>query len=193
VSVTFTERKALEKYIEYIVEERARLLEEYKSTLGRLSKLDDIDNVHPENPTPVVQSAPALTPAKNIVPEVVTPQENSISSLEEAIEALRAIHPQEAVDSNPVKYDRQKEIIKDIDRKNSPIKSTSSQRDIKKITQEVVAILKEEGRPIRTRTIIKKLEERGVNASSPYSLLNQARGYEPKIQQVSHGYYQYKW
>ncbi|QIW88683.1 hypothetical protein P59_086 [Bacillus phage P59] len=192
MSVTFTERKALEKYIEYIVEERTRLLEEYKSAMSRLSKLDDIDNVHPEITEKVEQSAPALSPAKQIIPEMVPAQPGPINSLEEAIEALQAINGVPDSEDKYV-YDRQKEIIKDIDRKNSPVKSKSTQRDIKKITQEVVNILKDAGRPVKTRDIIKKLEEKGHKVSSPYGMINQVKGYEPKIQQVSHGYYQYKW
>jgi hypothetical protein len=192
LSVTFTERKALEKYIDYIVEERSRLLEEYKAALSRLSKLDDIDNVHPEVPKKVEQSAPAQTPTKQMEVEIVTPQENPINSLEDAIAALQTMNTETLLDPKPV-YDREKEIIKDIDRKNSPVKSKSTQRDIKKITQEVVSILKDVGRPIKTRDLIKKLEEKGYDVSSPYGMLNQAKGYEPKIQQVSHGYYQYKW
>jgi hypothetical protein len=191
VSVTFTERKALEQYIEYIVEERSRLLEEYKSAMARLSKLDDIDNVHPEIPKKVEQSAPALSPAKQLIPEMVTPQAGPINSLEEAIEALQVMNGAPTEDKQV--YDRQKEIIKDIDRKNSPVKSKSTQRDIKKIAQEVVNILKDVGRPIKTRDLIKRLEEKGHKVSSPYGMLNQVKGYEPKIQQVSHGYYQYKW
>jgi hypothetical protein len=190
LNVTFTERKALEKYIDYIVEERSRLLEEYKTAMARLSKLDDIDNIHPEVPKPVVQSAPATTPVKKAEPEMVTPQNSPINSLDEAIAALQVLD----METNPAPvYDRQKEIVKDIDRKNSPVKSKSTQRDIKKITQEVVSILKDVGRPIKTRDLIKKLKDKGYDVSSPYGMLNQVKGYEPKIQQVSHGYYQYKW
>lgn len=180
MSVTFTERKALEQYIQYLQEERARLLVEYKGAMVRLSKLDELDNVHPEKP--IVEK----------VEEKIVENEKPITSLEDAISAIQDLNGSFEEEEVDPKYAREKEALKDLDNRNKPIKSRSNQ-DVKKVTQAAVSILKEAGIPIKTSKLMSMLKEQGFRINSPYSMMAQIRGYEPRITQASHGYYQYKY
>lgn len=50
MGATFNERESIRRMIDYIVEERSRLWEEYVKAVGRLAKLDEIDReVEKEN------------------------------------------------------------------------------------------------------------------------------------------------
>lgn len=241
MSITFTERKALEEYIEYIKEERARqtatyeeerarqearhaeqmdkLMEEYRGIIQRLSRLDEIDNVHP------VQSA-VVTPIKTTskedivklieeseeeqvkdpepevkevtqVPDEPKQEQTKEESLAEAVERFnkRFFEPlSKEVDPEPINYNHAKELVKDHEYKKARRNrnSTSTQRDVKTLSKEIVSFLKQVGRPVKTSQIIKHLKDKGHKMSSPYALLYQAKSYEPKIQSASFGYYQYK-
>jgi len=225
MSVTFTERKALEEYIDYIKEERVRqearhaeqmdkLMDEYKSTIQRLSKLDEIDNVHPVQAEVVNQVQ--VTPAEDIVKlieepsteeeepvvEEVKPNTQEIQkmkkeSLEEAVERFnkRFFEPlKKEVDPEPINYSHAKELTKDQEYKKSLKKGErkSTRRDVQTIAQEIMLFLKEIGRPAKSAEIFTHLKSKGYKLSSPYALLYQAKNYNPKIQSASFGYYQYK-
>ena len=203
MSVTFTERKALEDYIGYIQEERtrltknyndsmSRLLDEYKKTLSRLSELDKIDNVHPEKPILKTAEELAPTPADEIV-ALVGNSEIKDMSLTEAIEKHNEkINNDKIEEDNKLIYDSQKESLKDYDYKSSAVKA-STQRDIGTIAREVAGILKTAGVPVKTGRLIKALQEKGYNMSSPYTVFTQIRNYDSKIVKAGHGYHQYKW
>ncbi|QDP42859.1 hypothetical protein HWC53_gp230 [Bacillus phage vB_BmeM-Goe8] len=233
MSVTFTERKALEEYIQYIKEERARqearhaeqmdkLMEEYRGTIQRLSKLDEIDNVHPVQAAVVTPIK--TTPKEDIVklieeseeeeveqvkdpePEVIEvtqvpdepkQEQTKEESLVEAVERFnkRFFEPlKEEIDNKPINYDSAKEAVKEHEYKKSRKyrSRTSSQRDVRTITTEIVSYLKQAGIPIKTSQIIKHLKNKGHKMSSPYALIYQAKNYDPKIQSAGFGYYQYK-
>jgi hypothetical protein len=188
VSVTFTEREALRQMIEYYKEERNRLLEEMTKATGRLSELDKLDNVHPE-----------YQPKEGIVEEKETQTEPTSNrmSLEEAIEKHNKLYePDKEIKPNgnlSLEIDRCKASDKEKNKVTKVPTKRGHYQDVKLISKDIAVILKEAGRPMKTSEIIKKLEEKGIKHKNPYTLLQQAKGYEPKIDKAHFGYYQYKW
>lgn len=219
MSVTFTEREALRQLIEYIKEERARLWEEYIKATRRLSELDKLDNIHPENKQPITINLEPIGFTKEEPEHAQEGEQQELKdiqvtadleiddeddwlkeyeglTLEQTIEKFNRDNGIDLADD--AKKDTiskvEIEIAKDYDEKSRPVKTntkTSFYKDIKTITQDVVSILKEAGRPIRTREVIKQLEDRGIVVNNPYSLLTETRKYDPRIQNVKFGYYQY--
>jgi hypothetical protein len=99
---------------------------------------------------------------------------------------------EKATEENKSKFTKEIEELKDKDAKNNPLK-TPSTRDVKIVSQYVRAILKEAGVPLKTAELIKRMKEANIDTSSPYVLLSQVRNYDNKVENVAHGFYQYKW
>lgn len=175
--VTFSEREALKHLIIYIQQERDRLLDEYTKAVNRLSELDRIDN------------------------SIQHREENIEMSLEEAIDKHNKengyLDVTDETTKNSIEYDGDREYYKDYDNKNNRVtkipSKSSKYQDVRRVSQDVVSILKEKGTPIKTKDLIVEMSNRGIKTSSPYVLLNQIRRYQPRIERVDFGYYQYRW
>lgn len=219
MSVTFTEREALRQLIEYIKDERARLWDEYIKAVGRLAELDRLDNVHPEIKLEVPKTPVQIPEVKVESPIVTQVIENNVEEEledeQQELDEYKGLPLADAVAKwnsergfGAIEEDKQNqtslfkasdiEATKDYDnRVNSAVKlhrKRSKQRDIKVLTKDIVSILKEAGRPLKTKDIIDSLEERvGVELKNPYNILSLAKKYEPKIESVKYGFYQYKY
>lgn len=201
MGATFNERESIRRMIDYIVEERSRLWEEYVKAVGRLAKLDEIDReVEKENKS---NSEIKITnQLDNLIKETKEKETNSNYpkrlTIEEAIEKHNNNH-----NYNTNKEDEPKSITEEqievytgpMDNKltlrNSPTKDTNY-RDMRTVTQDLVFILKDKGRPMSIKEIIDNLTKKGISTHSPYSLINQAMEYEPKIERARRGFYQYR-
>lgn len=180
--VTFTEREALRQMIEYIKDERSRLWDEYVKITTRLSELDEIDNVHPPKEE-VKQEPMSLLEAINVHNQVYgSPDEDT--DLEEIVEEPQIKQRNSEIQTYK-DYDNSKRVTKN-NMKNSRY------RDVQAISKDAVVILKEAGRPMRTKELIATLKGAGVSVHSPYALIQQIREYEPRIERVKFGYYQYR-
>ena len=183
MNVTFTEREALRQMMNYIKEERQRLWEEYVKATNRLAELDKIEGTVEE------------VKEKPVEDEIVKGVVESMT----LTEAIELHNKQRGIKEEPVKetvYNSDMERYKDFDNSKrvvrTPIKR-SKYRDVKSISKTAVAILKEAGRPLKTAELIEGLEKRGINVNTPYVLIQQIRTYEPKIERVKFGYYQYRY
>jgi hypothetical protein len=204
-AVTFTEREAIKKMMDYIEREKERLSNQYIGLLDRLRELDELEKPLqkviggglPEGKADTLSSTEIKDKHYNGSPFLadyshVRPCNLSELSLDEAIKVHNEMYAREE------ELDHEEELIpkteiealKDKDEKNKPVK-TSSQRDVKVVAQFIKAILKEAGIPLKTSELIKRLDEAGINTSSPYVLLQQASQYDPKIQKPKFGFYQY--
>jgi hypothetical protein len=212
LTVTLSERAAIERMMGYIEKERERLWGQYTTLLDRLRELDEIERPFVEEvKAPVIEikhvvkeepEAETEAPEPFIEEVAVTAEveekeevaEEPIEEMESETQSLADIIEQakEKLNSTKPNYIKEIEEIKDRDAKNNPLKNNGT-RDVKIVAQFARAILKEKGVPMRTKELIKKLEEANINMSSPYVLLNQVRAHDPKIETVGHGYYQYKW
>lgn len=198
MSVTFTEREAIRKMLDYIEAERERLFNQSLNLLDRLRELDGIEgHTLPE----VAEFVQPLLPD---YPDIKACNLEDIS-LQEVFERHTEENPPEELKWEMIPTVETKEDIipkveiealKDKEQKNRPIKNptrNSKYRDVKVIAQYIKVILKDAGVPIKTAELIKRLKETGVDVSSPYVLIAQATQYEPRIQKAGFGYYQYKW
>jgi transcriptional regulator of acetoin/glycerol metabolism len=204
MKATFTEREAQREYIDFIKQEITRLNGEYKLALDRIRQLDEIE---------AKAAAPVPTPSQGMdydsvaLVSVAEQAKESAMSLEEAIQRHNQIHqPDNSIETPSCNLDpkinltvkesprftKQVEELKDKDQKKAG-KRQSSQRDIKKVTADIISILKEAGAPMKTKRLIEALEEKGYDMYSPYVVINQAKAYDPRIDSASFGYYQYKW
>jgi outer membrane biosynthesis protein TonB len=85
MSVTFTERQAIEKYMQYLMDQSQHISNEMAKCMDRLGKLDEIDNVHPINPPQVVEV------------KKETPQEDFSEAVSKYIQTLKRITQEEPV------------------------------------------------------------------------------------------------
>lgn len=191
MDVTFSEREAIKKMMDYIESERTRLWDQYIKLADRIRELDQIESPVNDTIESKIESV-AVVKAKDIK----TKEEvNSEGATLELAEFINNYNKENQTTKNKVEYDRQKEILKDIDNKKRPVKTPTRRgkyRDVKVVSQYIKAILKEAGVPIKTSELIKRLKEIGIDVNSPYALISQAQQYEPKIERAKFGYYQYR-
>lgn len=194
MNVTFSEREAIKKMMDYIESERTRLWDQYIKLSDRLRELDQIERHVNATMEPKVESTATVVKVKEPKKEEEVNPEGTTVELAEFINNYNKENKNQTIE-NRVEYDRQKEILKDIDNKKRPVKTPTRRgkyRDVKVITQNIKAVLKEAGVPIKTSELIKRLREMGIDMSSPYSLIQQARQYDPRIERAKFGYYQYR-
>lgn len=207
-NITFTEREALKDYLEYIRQELGRLNGEYRTTLDRLARLDEIDNVHPVNLSkqvkvhaPVQEVEDSETNKPESKSEVETKDESNVKPAEDnsegsvfkLAELLRKANEERGLVETEEKPSQVNTIVKRIPTTIREKNRASKYRDVQIIAKDIVSILKEAGVPIKVSEIMEKLKEKGVRTNSPYSLMDRARKYEPSIKKAKFGYYQYKW
>lgn len=122
-------------------------------------------------------------------------QEEPFMSVADAIEQLNQQRDLEDENKDSWAYDSEKEVLREKDYSKRAVKvptKKSSYRDVKVVASGVVSILKEIGRPIKTADLIKRMREADIDTSSPYALLNNVRKYEPRIQKIGFGFYQFQ-
>lgn len=201
--VTFTEREAIRKMLDYLQKEKERIYNQEMNLLDRLRELDNIEepkaeipSLHPlyqpdySNVIPCNLTGIELEPEKEWTPCEWAHAEESEAQNVETFKELEQFAEKSLIPKTEI------EALKDKDQKNNPIKiptRNSNYRDVKVVAQYIKAILKENEVPMKTSDLIEKLKETGINISSPYVLLAQATKYEPRIQKAKFGYYQYKW
>ncbi|MCB5366918.1 Rok-like winged helix domain-containing protein [Collinsella aerofaciens] len=194
MNVTFSEREAIKKMMDYIESERTRLWDQYIKLSDRLRELDQIERHVNATMEPKVENAVAVVKVKDPEKEEEVNPEGTTVELAEFINNYNKENKNQTIE-NRVEYDRQKEILKDIDNKKRSVKTPTRRgkyRDVKVITQYIKAILKEAGVPIKTSELIKRLKETGIDVNSPYALIQQAQQYDPRIERAKFGYYQYR-
>jgi len=223
VTITSSEREAINRMMDYINEERARLLDQYTNLLDRLRELDNIDTeyqkIQPTTaPVPTVQGVTITNSSGGIdlsslsldgltekfeadfpvsEEDVIFDEFNEPLDLEqtsmnlaELIEEHKKQFHQNDENKDSWAYDSEKELLREkstkTPRKKRAKRTSGSFRDNK-----AVDILKEIGKPIKTADLIKRLREEDIEMSSPYALLNNVRKYEPGIEKVGFGFYQF--
>ena len=194
MNVTFSEREAIKKMMDYIESERTRLWDQYIKLSDRLRELDQIERHVNATMEPKVESTATVVKVKEPKKEEEVNPEGTTVELAEFINNYNKENKNQTIE-NRVEYDRQKEILKDIDNKKRPVKTPTRRgkyRDVRVVSQYIKAILKEAGVPIKTSELIKRLKEIGIDVNSPYALISQAQQYEPKIERAKFGYYQYR-
>lgn len=142
-------------------------------------------------PIPVADETPAPPVEKEIEESQQDPETPALNG-EEYVFSFDDFLKQAKEEEEKPKFTKEIEELKDRDANNNPLK-TPSTRDVKIVSQYVRAILKEAGRPLKTAELIKQMEEANIDTSSPYVLLGQVRNYDPKVENIAHGFYQYKW
>ncbi|AYJ75167.1 hypothetical protein BSP36_080 [Bacillus phage BSP36] len=184
MSITFTEREALELKMKYILEERTRLDDQFNFCLERLRELDELDNIHPNSKV------------ENKKVEIKVADGESVMSLEEACNKHTDVH--HSGDSKEITEKAEKveksPVATSVVTKRVGKARDSHYRDVKKLSYQVASILKEAGKPMKVAEIMKKLDKAGVSTHAPYALMNSVTKYQPKIIKAGgFGYYQYKW
>jgi len=181
-TVTFNERQAIKEYIDYLKQDNERLTQvyreqrdrnmmEYKEAMKRLRVLDEIDRkIDQPSELPVLE----LTPVANVNQD-----------LQQMIDQRN----KEKGETKPFEYDRQKEEVRErVYRANRK----SPRNNIKELTNEIASYLKEEGVPKKASEIIKSLRNNGTKLNNPYNILARAKEYDPRIEMITKGIYQYK-
>lgn len=220
MTVTFTERQAIERMMNYIEEERARLYTEYVKNLDRLRELDEIDRMseqaakvdevmseayeRPMVPQEMVEEAnkSAREEFKKIVPEMMDELKVLIDNIKkEGITIAEPTQPTnlcneiEQPDIPPLNVDEPKEKPSaGLEPDKLEMRKTlmrGSTNDNRVVAQFAKVILKEHVEPMKSKELVKALNKAGIQMNHPSETLRQIRTYEPTIKNVSYGYYQY--
>lgn len=224
MTVTFTERQAIERMMNYIEEERARLLTEYVKNLDRLRELDEIDRMseqaatvdkvmsetyeRPMVPQEMVEEAnkSAREEFKKIVPEMMDELKVLIDNMKK--EGITIAEPTQPTNlCNEIEqpelppYKPEPKVDKPKEKPSAGLEPDKlemrktlmrgSTNDNRVVAQFAKVILKEHIEPMKSKDLVKALNNAGIQMNHPNETLRQIRTYEPTIKNVSHGYYQY--
>lgn len=217
---TLTERQAIERLMNYNEAERARLYASYETYLDRLRELDEIDRLNeqatkveevkvetferPVVPQELVDEANAAAREefKRIVPEMMDELKVLIDNMKkEGITIAEPTQPTnlcneiEQPDIPPLNVDEPKEKPSaGLEPDKLEMRKTlmrGSTNDNRVVAQFAKVILKENVEPMKSKDLVKALNDAGIHMNHPNETLRQIRTYEPTIKNVSHGYYQY--
>lgn len=193
-TVTFNERQAIEDLLQYLRKDKDRLVEmfreqmdrnmmEQKEAIKRLRVLDEIDRKILE---------PVLPPITEALPTSVVIDGGA--SIKEMVDNFNKNREEQEKDTpKPFVYDREKERMNEQKyRANKRAYRKGTPVDMEVVTKETVEFLKETGRPVKTKEVLENLRSNGHKLNSPYSVFQQIREREPRIQSVTKGFYQYK-
>lgn len=186
----YTERQALQEYIEWIKDERRRLSGEYWKAIERLRELDS--KVEATEGSEVV----------NKLVSVVERQNEVVSKLNEVMPHVPANVVAEYWEKNiskEVTYTEEVaaamtdeiEFEKDKAERQAPVKRSKKQ-DIKTLSYEIASFIKEQGVPVRTAQIREHFEGKGYRLANPTAMMNKVMEYHDKVERVSRGFYQYR-
>lgn len=197
MSETYTERKALKEYIEWIREERRKLSDEYWKSIERLRELDEKAEQDLKEYPEVIDKLVHVIEKQTITVRKMNEQIPQVP-LEEAVKQFNVTHAgDEGIESFNEKYptitqlDREIERQKDADERNSKLKRRK-QQDGREIANEIVSYLKASGQPVKMKEVTKYLEEKGYKISNPTIAMNTTMMYESRVERVTKGYYQYR-
>ncbi|AEW47481.1 hypothetical protein BCB4_0252 [Bacillus phage B4] len=217
---TFTERQAIERMMNYIEEERARLYTEYVKNLDRLRELDEIDRMseqadtvdkfvtevyeRPMVPQEMVEEANrnAREEFKKIIPEMMDELKSIVADMKkEGITIAEPTQPTnlcneiEQPDILPLNVDKPKEKPSaGLEPDKLEMRKTlmrGSMNDNKVVSQFAKVILKEHVEPMKSKDLIKALNDAGIQMNHPHETLRQIKMHEPTIQSAGYGLYQY--
>lgn len=192
-TITFNERKAIEEYIEYLKkdndritamyrEQRERNMLEYKEAIKRIRVLDEIDR---QIEKPTVQAVEEEKTTETVGAKPL--------SLQEAIEQYNKERELESKDK-PFQYDSQAEKDKTRKYNETTKRSYRSQRiDTSVVAKDIASFLKDRGVPTKANEITKHLRDLGYKLNNPYLVLKRVKEYDPKVEMVTKGFYQYKY
>jgi hypothetical protein len=175
----FTERKALEDYIEWLREERRRLGEEYWKAIERLKQLDQ--DLTAEG-------------SSELVGKLMVMIEDQTKTVDRLRQMVPSVPAQAAIDLFKKEADNiinKVEIQKERDKEESsaPVKRAKRQ-DRKQMAQEIKAYLKSKGVPVKSQKIKQYLESKGYKVNNITVLIQTAQEHEPQIKKATFGYYQ---
>lgn len=189
-SAMYTERQALKEYVSFLKEERVRISSEYWQALERLKQLDEKLNAQHEPSELVVKML-----------EVIEKQNDTIDqlkllipsvSIEQAIQNIKHVEVVEAVQEVAVST-QHIEQQKEADEKKSIMKR-KKKSDMRSLAYELANFLKNKGTPVKMAHIVEHM--RTLNnfrvPKNPTNTMNQIITYEPKIERIGKGYYQYR-
>lgn len=221
---TFTERQAIERMMNYIEEERARLYTEYVKNLDRLRELDEIDRMseqaatvdkvmaeayeRPMVPQEMVEEAnkSAREEFKKIVPEMMDELKVLIDNMKK--EGITIADPTQPTNlCNEIKqpelppYQPEPKVDKPKEKPSAGLEPDKlemrktlmrgSMNDNKVVSQFAKVILKEHVEPMKSKDLIKALNDAGIQMNHPHETLRQIKMHEPTIQSAGYGLYQY--
>lgn len=225
---TFTERQAIERMMNYIEEERARLYTEYVKNLDRLRELDDIDRMSEqaakvdevmseayERPMVSIEDVEqanknAREEFRKIIPEVMEEIKTYFDKMKEEEKEQRAndFQPKNLCNEieqpeiskyeptpPPLNVDKPKEKPSaGLEPDKLEMRKTlmrGSMNDNKVVSQFAKVILKEHVEPMKSKDLIKALNDAGIQMNHPHETLRQIKMHEPMIQSAGYGLYQY--
>jgi len=221
MTATFTERQAIERMMNYIEEERARLYTEYVKNLDRLRELDDIDRMSEqaakvdevmseayERPMVSIEDVEqanknAREEFRKIIPEVMEEIKAHFDKMKEEEKEQRdndfqptnLCNEVEQPDIPPLNVDEPKEKPSAglepgmLQMKKTLMRGTTN--DNKVVSQFAKVILKENVEPMKSKDLIKALNDAGIQMNHPHETLRQIKMHEPMIQSAGYGLYQY--
>ncbi|AIW03325.1 hypothetical protein CPT_Mater168 [Bacillus phage Mater] len=178
------------------------LMRDYKAQLDRLRQLDEIDNARMEEEVKLASLVAPPAPAQEIKPVIqeIKPQVQEIKSdvqaeIDKAVALRNASLKEQKPAGAPFKYDPEKERIRERDYRERVSKKgkRGTVLDMAKVTRDVVDYLKSRGTPVKTKEILNHLRNNGHTLNSPYEVFRRVRDNNPKIQSITHGFYQYKY
>lgn len=162
----YTERQAIKEYIEYLQRNIERMNEEYKNSIQRLAELDQMEGVYGASR----EESAATTATNDLNFDLDAP-----AGVETTYPSKRTIEIEAAKD------------------KEDYTKRRGSRQDIQSITKGLVYVLKAKGRPLKKEELFDLYEkEFETKVKSKGNVLRMARDYDPRIEQASWGYYQYR-
>lgn len=172
----FNEREAIREYLVWIREERRKLSDDYWKGIERLRELDSLERE--------IEKETELAINETKQEELTLIQAIEKASREYGVR-IESENKANKVDAKDI------ELLKEKDDNNLVIKKRKN-NDIQLIANEVATYLKERGIPTSTKEIHSYLESKGYKISNTTSTINRVIIYQPKIERISRGFYQYR-
>lgn len=183
-SVTFTERQALRQYVDYIMDERERLMREYITALDRIAKLDEIEGVRQHNKATNIELSKELSSSNK-----VSEQSKSTKPSEDEPMFAKPKRFRDTPSGQRIYNKAQAEEYKDKDKTNGPIKYRSRRRDLKKVSFTILSILKENGDRMALKDILRELSKRDIPTYQPHIIMQSVMKYQPSVKRLGRGHY----
>lgn len=191
IQVIYTERQAIKERMEELKNERRELKNEYEVLLQRLRELDDRE-IHAYDVEGILSGLKeTVQDLSKCIPRI--PVDVAIEEFRKRVQQQEFREDTATEEKEEVKEESNltEEFHKEV--KRAQIPKRKKRQDVKKVISHIVMILKEAGRPMKTKEINEELiDQFGINyGNSIYQVVSQARQTHPNISQPSHGFYQY--
>ncbi|QVW28795.1 hypothetical protein [Bacillus phage SWEP1] len=215
---TLTERQAIERLMNYNEAERARLYASYETYLDRLRELDEIDRINEQAnkveevkvetfERPLVTQEDLEAVGKN-ARDTFEGILNAFNDLKAEFNELKKSEQEEPELVFPISKNLCNEVLQPEPEVDKPKEKPSAglepdklemrktlmrgtTNDNKVVAQFAKVILKENVEPMKSKELVKALNDAGIHMNHPNETLRQIRMHDPSIKNVSHGYYQY--